>query len=122
MAKGQTLVLRRGDVYLVSFDPTVGAEIKKTRPAVVIQNDVANQFSPLTIVAAITSKVDEPLYPTEVLVRAGEAGLHSDSVVVLNQIRTVDKTRLVRRLGSVRAPTLLKVDRALRLSLGLVKL
>jgi mRNA interferase MazF len=122
MEKGQTLVPKRGDVYLVSFDPTLGAEIRKTRPAVIIQNDVANHFSPLTIVAAISSKFDEPLYPTEVLVRAGEVGLRSDSVVLLNQIRTIDKSRLARHLGSLRAATLLKVDRALLLSLGLVRL
>ncbi|HEV8524256.1 MAG TPA: type II toxin-antitoxin system PemK/MazF family toxin [Terriglobales bacterium] len=122
MEKGQTLVPKRGDVYLVSFDPTLGAEIRKTRPAVIIQNDVANHFSPLTIVAAISSKFDEPLYPTEALVRAGEAGLRSDSVVLLNQIRTIDKSRLARHLGSLRAATLLKVDRALLLSLGLVRL
>ena len=112
---------RRGDVYLVNFDPTIGAEVKKTRPAVVIQNDIGNRWSPITIVAAMTSKFEDPLYPTEVLVRASEGGLEVDSVVLLNQIRSVDQARLVRRLGTLKAQTVKEVDRALLLSLGLVK-
>ena len=113
---------RRGEVYLVSLDPTVGAEIRKTRPAVVIQNDLANRRSPITIVAAITSQFEEPLYPAEVHVRAPEGGLKVDSVVLLNQIRSVDKARLVRRLGILKAETMRGIDRALLLSLGLVEL
>jgi mRNA interferase MazF len=80
---------RRGDVYLVNFGPTIGAEVRKTRPAVVIQNDIGNRWSPITIVAAITSRFEDPLYPTEVLVRASEGGLGVDSVVLLNQLRSV---------------------------------
>jgi len=110
----------RGDVDLVNFAPTIGAEVKKTRPAVVIQNDIGNRWSPITIVAAITSRFEDPLYPTEVLVRASEGGLAVDSVVLLNQLRSVDKARLVRRLGALKAQTVRDVDRALLLSLGLV--
>lgn len=113
---------RRGEVYLVSRDPTVGAEIRKTRPAVVVQNDPANRRSPITIVAAVTSQFEEPLYPTEVLVRAREGGLTADSVVLLNQIRSVDKGRLVRRLGVLKTETMREIDRALLLSLGLVEI
>src|ERR1700730_16827540 len=65
---------KRGEIYLVNFEPTVGAEIRKTRPALVLQNDIANRHSPITIVAAVTSKFDETLYPTEVLVTAPEGG------------------------------------------------
>jgi len=111
---------RRGEVYLVNFAPTIGAEVKKTRPAVVIQNDIGNRWSPITIVAAMTSRFEDPLYPTEVLVRASEGGLAVDSVVLLNQLRSVDKARLVRRLGALKAQTVREVDRALLLSLGLV--
>jgi mRNA interferase MazF len=113
---------RRGDVYLVSFDPTLGAEIQKTRPALVVQNDIANRFSPITIVAAITSSWDSSLYPTEVLIQAPEGGLAADSVVLLNQIRSIDRQRLVRRLGRASPETMERVDRALMLSLGLVEL
>ena len=110
---------RRGEVFLASFDPTIGAEIQKTRPALVIQNDVGNRYSPLTIVAAITSHHHSPLYPHQVLIEAPEGGLQVDSVILLNQIRSVDKQRLVRRLGVLTAETLARVDRALQISLGL---
>ena len=105
---------RRGEVYLVTFDPALGEEIPKTRSALEVQNDIANRHSPITIVAAITSRYQEPLYPTEVLIRAREGGLEEDSVVLLNQIRSIDKQRLL-RLESIR-----KVDRALLISLGLI--
>lgn len=116
------LVPKRGDVYVVGLDPTEGVEIAKTRPAVVIQNDVGNRFSDLTIVAPITSQYDAELYPTEVLVRAPEGGLRSDSVVLLNQIRAVDKRRLTRRLGTLRRSTMTLVDEALAISVGLAEL
>ncbi len=110
---------RRGDVWLVNFDPTLGAEIKKTRPALILQNEVANQHSPITIVAAITST--PRLTPTRVPVSAAESGLRVDSVVALNQIRSVDHQRLVTHLGSVDSRTMALVDDALRISLGLIE-
>jgi mRNA interferase MazF len=113
---------KRGEIYLVNFDPTVGAEIRKTRPAMVLQNDVANEYSPITIVAAITSKFDERLYPTEVLITASGSGLAQDSVVLLNQIRSIDRQRLIRRLGSVSDSVMESVDRAIQVSLGLISL
>ena len=123
MAKATKVIQpRRGEVYLVSLDPTVGAEIRKTRPAVVVQNNPANRRSPITIVAAVTSQFEEPLYPTEVPVRAPEGGLTGDSVLLLNQIRYVDKGRLVRRLGALKTETMKEIDRALLLSLGLVEM
>src|SRR5258708_32280618 len=95
-------VVRRGEIYLVSFDPTVGYEIRKTRPALIIQNDVGNQYSPLTIVAAITSKVSAEVFPVEVILDpASSSGLSIRSAIRLDQIRTVDRQRLVRRLGIV---------------------
>ena len=114
---------RRGDIYLVNLDPTLGAEIRKTRPALVLQNDIGNKFSPVTIVAAISSKFDEPLYPTEVLISAKAlTGLAVDSVVLLNQIRTIDKKRLVKQLGTLSAAKVEEVNQALRISLALVTL
>jgi len=103
----------------VFFDPTVGAEIRKTRPALIIQNDVANRWSPVTIVAAITSRSDERVYPTKVSIDPPEGNLENPSVVLLNQIRTVDRRRLVRRLGRLRPESMRRVDRAIRVSLGL---
>lgn len=113
---------KRGEIYLVNFDPTVGAEIKKTRPALVIQNDIGNEYSPITIVAAITSQFDEPPYPTEVIMERDESGLPLRSAVVLNQVRSIDRQRLVRRLGRASARTMGRVDQAIQISLGLIKI
>lgn len=117
--KKTTFTPKRGEIYLVNFDPTVGAEITKTRPALIVQNDIANRHSPITIVCAITSQFEEPLYPTEVLVSPPEGGIKMNSVVLGNQIRSVDKQRLVRRLGALRPGTMHRVDGALKVSLSL---
>jgi mRNA interferase MazF len=114
--------VKRGETYLVSFDPTVGHEIKKTRPALVIQNDVGNRYSPLTIVAAITSKVSPVPYPVEVVVEPTSTnGLSVRSAVRLDQLRTVDRQRLIKRLGQIDCSAMAKVDEAVRISLGLVE-
>lgn len=113
--------IKRGEIYFVNFDPTIGAEIKKTRPALVLQNDIANRYSPITIVAAITSYTNknDKIYPTEVFIRALEGGLDNDSLALLNQIRTVDRQRLTKRLGVLREETMDSVDMALQISLGI---
>jgi mRNA interferase MazF len=109
-------------VCLVSLEPALGAEIRKTRPALILQNDIANRFSPLTIVAAISSRFEERLYPTEVLVEPPEGGLTKPAVVLLNQIRSIDKRRLLRRTGRLKPESMRRVDRALRVSLGITKM
>lgn len=106
----------------MNFDPTLGEEIKKTRPALILQNAIGNRYSPLTIVAAITSHYEERLYPHQVLVVAPEGGIKKNSAVLLNQIRSVDKRRLVKRLGTLEPDTMRRVDRALQISVGLVPL
>jgi mRNA interferase MazF len=111
---------KRGDIYLVNFDPTLGSEIRKTRPALILQNDIANSHSPITIVAAISSQFDETLYPTEVLIEPPEGGLNANSVVLLNQIRSIDKQRLIKRLGTVTPQTIQQINQALQVSLGLI--
>jgi mRNA interferase MazF len=110
---------KRGSIYLVNLDPTIGSEIKKTRPAVIIQNDVGNQYSPTTIIAPITSG-ENAVYPIEVEIKAPVGGLSNNSIILLNQIRAVDKRRLVKHLGNIKAGTLKNVDRAILISLGLV--
>ena len=121
--KQEVAALRRGEIYLCAFDPTVGHEIKKTLPALVIQNDVGNRYSPLTIVAAITSGISPVPYPVETVVdsTAGN-GLNVRSSIRLDQIRTVDRQRLVRRLGMVDSATMAKVDEAIKISLGLIRM
>jgi mRNA interferase MazF len=114
---------RRGEIYLVTFDPTVGHEIQKTRPAVVIQNDVSNQYSPITIVAAISTQFQDKPRPREVLIPSGRmTGLNQPSAAILNQIRSIDRQRVVKRLGRVDAATMRRIDDALKISLGLVEL
>jgi mRNA interferase MazF len=121
-AKHKLAQPKRGEIYLVNFDPTIGAEIQKIRPALVLQNDIANEHSPVTIVAAITSQFDDPLYPTEVLVQPPEGGLTIDSVVLLNQIRSIDKQRLVKRLGKLTNETTALVNQEIQISLGLIEI
>jgi mRNA interferase MazF len=121
MAQRSTIVYPlRGGIYLVNFDPTLGAELKKTRPALILQNDTSNQFSPITIVAGISSQFARVLYPAEVLIESPEGGLERDSVVWLNQIRSIDRQRLVKKLGVLTLETMEKIDRAIQVSLGLV--
>jgi mRNA interferase MazF len=120
--KKQVSFPKRGEIYLVSFDPTVGHEIQKTRPALIIQNDVSNQYSPLTIVAAITSQFGTPPHPREVILEPGGNGLSKPSAVVLNQIRSIDKRRVIKRLGAIDAAAMKRVDAAIQISLGLIEL
>jgi mRNA interferase MazF len=115
------MVPRRGDIYLVEFDPGRGHEIRKTRPALVIQNDIGNRASHVTIVAAITSKLSPVPFPVDVTVAPSESnGLSVPSAILLGQIRSVDRDRLAKRLGSLDAATMRKVDQAIKISLGLV--
>lgn len=88
----------------------------------IIQNDIANRHSPVTIVAAMTSSIDEDVYPTDVFVNAPEGGLTKDSIVVMNQLRSMDRARLVRRMGRLSSATMARVDRALAISVGLMNL
>ncbi len=109
----------RGDIFWAELDPVVGAEQGKTRPVLIIQNDVGNERSPVTIIACITSNLARKDYPTNVCILAKETGLDFDSLVLLNQIRTVDKTRLKKKIGHVPAHKMLEVDEALKISLDL---
>jgi len=108
---------RRGEIWLVNFNPARGSEQKGIRPALVIQNDIGNEVSPITIVAAISTSVK--IYPINVKIKSSESGLDKDSVVKLNQIRTIDKGRLIRKLGKLNPSKMDAVKSALLLSLGL---
>ena len=112
---------RRGEIFLTALDPALGHEITKTRPALVIQNDITNRYGMTTIVAAITSKVSVPPYPNEVVVQPATTGLEVVSTVRLDQIRTVDRRRLLKRLGRADEGIMRSVDEAISISLGLVK-
>ena len=109
---------QRGEIYWVNLDPTVGSEIAKTRPAVIISNNVGNQYAERVIVAPLTTANVDKVYPFEVKLAEGEGGVAQTSKVLLDQIRTVDKSRLGRRLGTLPAARIEEVNRAIRLSLA----
>jgi len=106
--------INRGDIFLVNFDPTVGAEAKKTRPAVVVSNDINNAHSPIVSIAPITSNVTK-VYSFEVEIPSGVGGLKSRSKVMVNQTRAVDKIRLIKRLGHLPEQIMSDINRALKL-------
>jgi mRNA interferase MazF len=108
----------RGEIYWTALDPVVGTEIAKTRPALVISNNIQNEFSPRVIVAAITSQGIHRVYPFEVLIAAGEGSLPQASKVLLSQIRSIDKQRLLARIGVLPAQRMSEVDTAVRISLA----
>jgi mRNA interferase MazF len=110
----------RGDVVLVNLDPTVGTEIQKTRPCVIVQNDTGNRVAPRTIIVPLTGAehIDKP-FPLHVIIPPGEGGTSKQSVVLCDQIRVVDKSRIVKPLGHLSAASMKKVDAALKISLGL---
>src|ERR1700722_19909911 len=113
-------VPRRGEIHLVEFDPSRGHEIQKTRPALFIKTDIGNRYSPVTIVAAIPSAISA--HPVAVSIAPTQAnGLSVPSKIHLGQIRSVDRERLVKRLGIVDPTTMRRVDDALKISLGLVE-
>jgi mRNA interferase MazF len=113
--------IKRGELYWVDLDPTRGSEQAGRRPVLVIQNDIGNHFAPTTIIAPLTTKSFSKEYPTNVNVSKGEGGLKVDSTVLLSQIRTLDKTRLAKKIGDLPEFFLEKVDQAIAISLGLIK-
>ena len=113
---------RRGEIFLTALDPTIGREIRKTRPTLVIQNDLANRLTGMTIVVPITSTVRFPLNPVHVLLAADRStGLDVTSVALLSQIRAIDQQRLIKRLGATDEDVMARVDEAIRISLSLIE-
>lgn len=111
--------IKRGEIVLVNLDPVVGSEQGKTRPALVIQNDLGNQYSPTTIIAPITSTIFSKEFPTNVHLSRKDSGLDKESTILLNQIRVVDKLRIVKKFGRADIEIMKKVDLAIQVSLGL---
>ncbi|MDV3428962.1 MAG: type II toxin-antitoxin system PemK/MazF family toxin [Bacillota bacterium] len=111
--------VRRGDIYYADLSPVVGSEQGGIRPVIILQNDVGNKYSPTVIVAAITSQINKAKLPTHVEISSEDYGLNKDSVVLLEQVRTLDKRRLKEKIGHMTEDDILKVDEALIISLGL---
>ncbi|PKM83406.1 MAG: PemK family transcriptional regulator [Firmicutes bacterium HGW-Firmicutes-14] len=114
--------IRRGEIYFADLSPVVGSEQGGTRPVLVLQNDIGNQYSPTTIVAAITSQISKAKLPTHIEVTAKSSGLEKDSVVLLEQIRTIDKSRLKEKVTSLNDDIMEKVAQAVEISLGLIEI
>ena len=113
------MTVHRGDIYYADLSPVVGSEQGGIRPVLIVQNDVGNRYSPTVIAAAITSKVGKTKLPTHIDIYADRVGLSRDSVVLLEQIRTIDRIRLLEYIGSLSVLRMLSVDRALEVSVGL---
>jgi mRNA interferase MazF len=114
--------VRRGDIVYANLNPVIGSEQGGTRPVLVLQNDIGNRFSPTTIVAAITSKIKKAKLPTHVEIEAAQYGLERDSVILLEQLRTIDKRRLKEKLAHLDEETMARVNQGLIISMGLTEI
>jgi mRNA interferase MazF len=112
--------VKRGYIFFADLSPVVGSEQGGVRPVLVIQNDVGNKYSPTVIIAAITSQIEKAKLPTHVEVEAKDYGLERDSVILLEQIRTIDKQRLQDKVTELDDRIMYKVNQALKISLGLI--
>lgn len=111
---------KRGELYYADLSPVVGSEQGGVRPVLIIQNDVGNKYSPTVIVAAITSQINKAKLPTHIELKSYYCGLPKDSVILLEQVRTLDKRRLKERIGELDNTKMKKVENALLISLGLI--
>ncbi len=114
------MIVKRGDVFYADLSPVVGSEQGGVRPVLIIQNDIGNRFSPTVIVAAITAQIQKAKLPTHVEIEAKSHGMERDSVILLEQIRTIDKQRLTDKITHLDDETMRKVDEALQISVGLI--
>ncbi|HCF48832.1 MAG TPA: PemK family transcriptional regulator [Syntrophomonas sp.] len=112
-------MIKRGEIYYAQLNPVVGSEQGGIRPVLVVQNDIGNQYSPTTIILAITSQINKAKLPTHVELKGEDFGLERDSVILAEQIRTIDKTRLKQRISVLNEDTMAKVNQALSVSIGL---
>ena len=111
--------MKRGDIYYADLSPVVGSEQGGVRPVLIVQNDTGNKHSPTVIAAAITSQTGKARLPTHIELNAQSVGLSRDSVILLEQVRTIDKSRLRERMGKLDDTTMTKVDNAIAVSFGL---
>ncbi len=116
------MIVRRGEIYYADLSPVVGSEQGGVRPVLIVQNDIGNKYSPTVIVAAITSQINKAKLPTHIELSASEYGLPKDSVILLEQIRTIDKKRLREKICTLSSEVMEKVNEALQISLGLIDL
>ena len=113
------MTVKRGEIYYADLSPVVGSEQGGVRPVLIVQNDVGNRFSPTVIAAAITSQSDKTRLPTHIRVGASGSGLSKDSIVLLEQVRTLDKRRLKEKMGALDSDSMRRINQALSISFGL---
>ena len=113
------MIVKRGDIYYADLSPVIGSEQGGIRPVLIIQNDVGNKYSPTVIAAAITSQINKAKMPTHIELSASEYGLYKDSVILLEQIRTIDKKRLREKVAHIDKKLMKTVDEALSISFGI---
>ena len=113
------MIVKRGDIYYADLSPVVGSEQGGVRPVLIVQNNVGNKFSPTVIAAAITSQINKAKMPTHIEIGAADYGLSKDSVILLEQVRTIDKKRLKERIGHLNENLMNRVNEAIEISLGL---
>ena len=113
-------MVRRGELYFADLSPVVGSEQGGVRPVLVVQNDIGNKYSPTVIAAAITSRLGKAKLPTHIELSSREYGLEKDSIVLLEQIRTIDKSRLKEKIGVLSEHKMNEVNRAMLISLGVI--
>ena len=116
------MTIKKGDLYLADLSPVVGSEQAGIRPVLVVQNDVGNKYSPTIIVAAVTSQMNKAKLPTHVAIDAANNGLSKNSVVLMEQLRTIDKKRLKERIGTLDSELIPDVNHALGVSLGITEI
>jgi mRNA interferase MazF len=116
------LIIRRGDVFYADLSPVIGSEQGGVRPVLVIQNDIGNKYSPTVIIAAITSQINKAKLPTHVEINGKQYGLPKDSVILLEQVRTIDKRRFIEKICKLDEDMMNKVNESLMISLGLIEL
>jgi mRNA interferase MazF len=114
--------IMRGDIFYANLNPVIGSEQGGVRPVLILQNNIGNKYSPTTIIAAITSKIKKAKLPTHVELSAAEFNLEKDSVILLEQVRTIDKRRLKEKIAHLDDEIMSEIDQAIMISLGLVDL
>ena len=112
-------MVKRGDIYYADLSPVIGSEQGGIRPVLVLQNDIGNKYSPTVIVAAVTSQMNKSKLPTHLELRAEEYGLAKDSVILLEQLRTIDKKRLREKVTHIEGGLMQRINVALGISLGM---
>ncbi len=116
------MVIKRGDIYYADLSPVIGSEQGGVRPVLIVQNDIGNKYSPTVIASAITSQINKAKLPTHIELNAKDYGLPKDSVILLEQIRTIDKKRLREKIGHLDDELMEKVNEALTISFGLTEM